>query len=150
LSGKVNEEHSSPEPDFENLGQLLEDADRRKEERFKKTGGRFSLIVSIPILLLFAWAGIFLIQYNIENPSVSAPAKPLAPAPVSPSTPLTSEQKEMAQYDMFRDEKDRVVKTNILGLEKTSDKLIDKDDIHFAMELLNFMHRPPDPPADKH
>lgn len=147
----MNHQESSPESNAEDLQQLLEEADRRKEVHIKKVGGRFTLIVCIPILLLFAWAGIFLIQYNIEKPTrETAPAKPLALMPGSPSTPLTDEQREMAQYDMFRDEKDRVVKTNLLGLEKTSDKLIDKDDIHFAMELLNFMHRPANPPPAKH
>lgn len=120
---------------------MLEEAERRKEERIKKVGGRFTLITTIPILLLFAWAGIFLIRYDAGSPSAEASpsATPLSPPP---SAPLTNEQKEMAQYDMFRDEKDRVVKTNLLGLEKTSGKMIDQGDIHFAMELLNFMRSP--------
>ena len=129
---------------------MLEEAERRKEARIKKVGGRVSLAVTIPILLLFLWAGIFLIQYNIKNPPEErAPEKPPTNAPVSANAPLTEEQVYMAQYDMFRDEKDRVVKTNALGLETTSDKMIDRDDIHFAMELLNFMHRPADPPPAK-
>lgn len=147
----MHEQESSPGTVGENLEQLLEDSERRKEAQIKKVSGRFTLIIGIPILLLVLWAGIFLIQYNIKNPpGEPAPPKPLATAPVSPSAPLTDEQMEMAQYDMFRDEKDKVVKTNILGLKKTSDKLVDKEDIHFAMELLNFMHRPDNPPPAKH
>ncbi len=147
----MNKEPSSPNTQSEDLEQLLDEAERRKEMQNKKVGGRLTLIVVIPILILFAWAGIFLIQYNIENPEVSAPAQAAAvPTPISPGAPLTDEQKDMAQYDMFRDEKDKVVKTNMLGLEKTSDKIVDKEDIHFAMELLNFMHRPANPPPAQH
>lgn len=68
---------------------MLEEAELRKGHQIKKIGGRFTLIVGIPILLLFAWAGIFLFQYNIENPEVSAPAKPLVLVPASPSAQLT-------------------------------------------------------------
>lgn len=137
----MEKQEPSAEPVLESLQQLLEEAELRKEAQIRKTGGRFSLAVGIPILLLFAWAGIFLIRYNLENPTPKdAPAKPAA---LAPATPLTDEQKDMAQFDMFKDEKDRVVKTNALGLEKTSDKMIDKEDIHFAMELLNFMQSPP-------
>lgn len=135
----MEKQDSSTEPDLENLQQMLEEAELRKDAQIRKTGGRFTLAVGIPILILLAWAGVFLIRYNMENPpGEDAPA-------LSPPTPasLTDEQKDMAQFDMFRDEKDRVVKTNALGLEKTSDKMIDKEDIHFAMELLNFMQSPP-------
>lgn len=121
--------------------------------QISRLGGRVTLAIGIPIILLFVWAGIFLIQYRIENPPEApapASAETSAPPPVSPPLPLTAEQAEMAQYDMFMDEKDRVVKTNVLGLEKSSDKLIDKEDIHFAMELLNFMHRPSDSKHEKH
>lgn len=129
----------------------MEEAERRKEMQISRLGGRVTLAIGIPIILLFIWAGIFLIQYRIENPpEVRAPAETTAPPPGSPPLPLTAEQAEMAQYDMFKDEKDRVVKTNVLGLEKSSDKLIDKEDIHFAMELLNFMHRPSDSKQEKH
>jgi hypothetical protein len=147
----VNEELESAELDIDSLREMLEEAELRKDARIKKLGGRVGLAITIPILLLFLWAGIFLIRYNIENPpGERAPEKPPANTPVSATTPLTDEQKDMAQYDLFRDEKDRVVKTNALGLETTSDKLIDKEDIHFAMELLNFMHRPADPPPAEH
>ena len=144
----MEKQDSSAEPELETLQQMLEEAELRKEAQIRKTGGRFSLAVGIPILILFAWAGVFLIRYNMENPpGDDAPAKPAAQAPPAPAA-LTDEQKDMAQFDMFRDEKDRVVKTNALGLEKTSDKMIDKEDIHFAMELLNFMQGPP-PPTPK-
>lgn len=144
----MSESEPSPEPDVETLRQLLEESELRKDARNKRIGGRFTLIVTVPILLLFAWAGIFLLQYDDSSPI--GEKDPAVITPGSSAAPLTDEQKEMAQYDMFRDEKDRVVKTNALGLEKTSDKIVDKEDIRFAMELLNFMHSPPDTPQEKH
>ena len=140
----MEKQDSSAEPELETLQQMLEEAELRKDAQIRKVGGRFSLAVGIPILALFAWGGIFLIRYNMENPPANDAPAQTPPTPAS----LTDEQKDMAQFDMFRDEKDRVVKTNALGLEKTSDKMIDKEDIHFAMELLNFMQGPP-PPTPK-
>lgn len=147
----VKQQVSSSGEEEENLQELLDEAERRKNMQIKRLGGRVSMIVCIPIILLFGWAGIFLIQYNMENPPEATPAPKIAvTAPGAAKIPLTDEQVDMAQYDMFRDEKDRVIKTNILGLEKSSDKMIDKDDIHFAMELLNFMQPPNHSKTENH
>ncbi len=147
----MKQQASSSGEEEENLQELLDEAERRKDTEIKRLGGRVSMVVCIPIFLLFGWAGIFLIQYRIENPPEAIPAPKIAlTAPGATKIPLTDEQVEMAQYDMFKDEKDRVIKTNILGLEKTSDKMIDKDDIHFAMELLNFMQPPQHSKTENH
>ncbi len=132
---------SQPE---ENLHELLEAAERRKITEIKQTSKNFSLIVGVPIVLLIAWASIFLLTYE-QGPVKKAEA----PTPPAITNELTAEQTDNAKYDMFRNEKDRVVKTNALGLEETSGKLVDKEDIHFAMELLNFMKAPENEKQDK-
>ena len=124
---------SGNQPRGENVQDLVDAAERRREAEIKRVGGKFTLVVGIPIALLVLWAAVFLTTYD------PGPSTPAEPAPLATTGELTPEQKDMAQYDMFLDEKDRVVKTNVLGLEKTSGQLIDKEDIHFAMELLNFM-----------
>jgi hypothetical protein len=131
-----NKIHGSSEPE-DDLHELLEAAERRKSTEIKQTGNLFSLIVGIPIAILMLWAAIFLLTYD-QGPvkTTEAPTQPL------PTTELTAEQQENAQYDMFRDEKDRVVKTNVLGLKETSGQFIDKEDIRFAVELLNFSKAP--------
>ena len=43
---------------------------------------------------------------------------------------------------MTPDGKKHDVKTNIFGLKETSGKIVDKEDIHFAMELLNYVKTP--------
>lgn len=121
---------------------MLEEADRRKAAGMKQAGGKFTLVVAIVAGSLALWAAVFLIRHESENPS-EAPPEPTVAAPGQGIAPLTDEEKEMAQYDMFRPNGQRIVKT--IEEAKESGRIIDKDDIHFAIELLNFMHRPADP-----
>lgn len=73
-------------------------------------------------------------------------------SPTKTTTPesLASQLSPKETQDPFMplDGKERVEKTNFLGLKETSGKIVDKDDIFFAMELMNFVN-PPER-ADKH
>ncbi|MFD2257333.1 hypothetical protein ACFSSA_11660 [Luteolibacter algae] len=118
------------------LSELLQEAELRKQRKLKETGSRVGWVIGIPVILLFLWASIFLLTY--ENPTLPEIERVKASQPVS--TELTSEQKDMAQYDLFRDEKERVIKNP--GIDPEAGKMIKQEDIRFAVELLNFM-RPP-------
>lgn len=132
-------ERKAPQPE-ESLHELLEAAENRKSEELKQKSKWFSLVVYVPVVALLLWAAIFLITYD------KAPATANAAESTSELTPKPS---GVPQFDIFRDEEDRAVKTNALGLKKTSGKLIDKGDIQFAIELLNFGRVPPDSPKDE-
>ena len=135
-----NEIHGATEPE-EDLHELLEAAERRKAAEMRRNAKSFRLIVGIPAGILLLWAAIFLITYDQGSQQAANDSDPATPAPTPAQR--TTEQQLDAPHDMFRDPKDREVKTNILGLQETSGKLVDKEDIRFTMELMNFMQAPP-------
>jgi hypothetical protein len=130
---------SSPEED---LRELLEASEKRKTTNIKRTAKSFSLIVGIPIAILVLWAALFLITYK-PGPETSTQTE----IPATLASQLSPKEPQNPNSDMIQDEKNHVVKTNILGLKETSGKLVDKEDIHFAMELLNFVRT--SEPAEK-
>ncbi len=132
----MKSENEIPEPSQpeENLHELLAAAEIRKSTEIHKTGKNFSFVVGIPIAILVMWAAIFLLTYK-PGPSTS----PKTEIPATLASQLSPKEHQNPNSDMTQDGKDHVVKTNILGLKETSGKLVDKEDIHFAMELLNYL-----------
>ena len=115
----------------ESLQEILEAAERRREAEWKAKGRKTTLIVGIPLAALILWAVVFLIQYRIANPPV-AETKPVVAAKPVPA----EDQKDMAQFDSFRPNSERVVKQPEPA--PGSGKIVDKGDIEFAVRLLNF------------
>ena len=126
----------------ESLREILEAAEARREAEWKAKGRKTTLIVEIPLAALILWAVIFLIQYRVANPPV-VEIKPVTTVPVQ-----AGDRENMAQFDSFRPNSDRVVKQPEPA--PGSGQIIDQQDIHFAMELLNYLQPPVDAKPEKH
>lgn len=130
----------------ESLRDLLEAAERRKADEWNNKGRKVTLVILIPTAALILWAAVFLIQYQTDHPAVETPTKVVAPP-----TPARSEPKaDIAQYDSFLPKGLRVIKP--AETHQDGGEIIDKGDIRFAMELLNYVQPPakPEPkPIDK-
>jgi len=74
---------SGKQPSGENVQDLVDAAERRREAEIKGVGGKFTIIVGIPIALLILWAAVFLIT---NDPGPSTPAEP---APLATTGELT-------------------------------------------------------------
>lgn len=116
----------------EDLGALLEEAERRREEEWKVKGRKTTFIVGIPIAALVLWAVVFLIHYRMTNPPLVETKPVVAAAPVLP----VEDKKDMEQFDSFRPNSQKVVKHPEPAAP--SGQIVDKGDIDFAMRLLNF------------
>ena len=122
------------------LGEILEESERRKEAEWKEKGRKTTLIVGIPMIVLILWAVVFLLKYQPANPPV------VKNVPVAKQAAPT--EAEDPQFDAFRPKALRVGKQEG-GAEKPSGPIIDKGDIEFAMQLLNYV-QPPAKPEPKH
>ena len=125
----------------ESLREILEAAERRREAEWKAKGRTTTFIVGIPLAALILWAVVFLIQYRMANPPVVETKPAVVAVPVQAEDP-----ENMAQFDSFRPNSERVVKQPEPA--PGSGQIIDQQDIHFAMELLNYV-RPPAKPEPK-
>ncbi len=123
----------------ESLRELLEAAERRKADEWSNKGRKVTLVILIPTAALILWAAIFLIQYQADPPTVETPPK----VAVAPTLLPVEVPKDTAQYDAFLPKALRVVKP--AETPKTSGEIIDKGDIRFAMELLNYVQPPAKP-----
>ena len=126
----------------EELRELLDESDRRKEEEIRSKGRIVSLVMGIPLLAIITWAVVFLATYRWND----KPADEVEAAPVAP-TQSAREQQEMGEYDSFRPAAQRV--NPPAETPGPSGKVIDKGDIDFAIQLLNFSHAS-DPKPGKH
>jgi hypothetical protein len=144
LSAKVNHLITPPGSEEENLREILDEAERRKAAEIKQAGGKFTLIVGVCVGSLTLWAAMFLIRYEVLKP----PQPPPETIMTVPRGALADEERDIAQYDMFRPNEQRIMKSPVDSEEKG--QIIGKEDIHFAMELLNFMHRPAEPKPAGH
>ena len=107
------------------LRAILEEAERRKETQLKSTGRKITMIIGIPLALLGVWAGLVLLQHRNGAGTRSAGSEPSdAPAPLAAETP----DPEVSAFLPKAGGGDRGI--------------VDKADIEFAMELLNYV-RPP-------
>lgn len=118
------------------LHAVLDEAERRKASELHRTGRTASLIICVPVLLFFVWAGVFLIHHH------STAAEPRTAIPVVPTKaePQAQDPKEMAGLKEFL--------PPALGGQKPAKNtpnagvVVNHEDIRFAMELLNYC-RPP-------
>ncbi len=117
------------------LRDVLEAAERRKEEDLRSKSRTVSIIVLVPLLILGGWAAIFLI-----NQQTDAPPVPEKPAAATQPEPLHEANRETdATLDTFRPEFLRANQPAKPGQQpKPAGKTVDQDDIRFAVELLNF------------
>ena len=83
----------------DDLRAVLEEAERRKESEWKRTGRFASLMIWVPVLLLLAWAGVFLVQYP-SGEDQNAAVKPVVVV-AGVATPATQDPKEMAELNAF-------------------------------------------------
>ena len=126
---------------------LLEAAERRKEEDRKSKSHTLTLVLGIPTFLLIASAVGFLITY--QPPADKTPEV----QQVSPTPEELAQRKDREEFDPFLPKSQRVnppAKTT--QPESGEHKVIDKGDIDFAMQLLNFSQGPATPkpkPAEK-
>ena len=128
----------------ESLRELLEAAEQRKADEWSNKGKKVTLVICIPIAALILWAAIFLIQYRADTTTVQTPPKVVAaPMPTTAEAP-----KDIAQYDAFLPKGLRVNKP--AEAHKDSGEIIDKGDIRFAMELLNYVQPPAKPEPKPH
>jgi len=74
---------SGNQPRGENVQDPVDAAKRRREAEIKRVGGKFTLVVGIPIALLVLWAAIHLITYD------PGPSTPAEPAPLATTGELT-------------------------------------------------------------
>ena len=113
------------------LHAVLDEAERRKEAELSRTGRKASLVIYVPVLLLFVWAGVFLLRYHAADDQVQ---------PLEPVSAQAPDPNEMTGMDAF-------LPKSISGMAPSSgkpvaSKLITQEDISFATELLNYC-RPP-------
>lgn len=123
--------NSSSEPSEDRLRDLLESAEQRNADEWRHKGRKVSWVILPPVAAAIIWACGFLIQYD------ATPPKPQNPPTAEVVTELTNDQKDMAQFDAFRPNVARVVKTTEPAAR--SGKIIDQGDVDFAMQLLNFV-----------
>jgi hypothetical protein len=132
-----NERPGSSEPE-EDLHELLAAAEKRKSTEIEHHAKSFKLIIGIPVGLLLIAFAIFMLT---EEP---APVKSADENPTNAAiaAQINNKREEKTQFDQLIDGENQTQKTNVLGLKEDSGHGIDKKDIHFAMELLNFMQSP--------
>ncbi len=135
---------ASSEPSEDELREILDAAERRKDAEWSQKGRKISLIVLIPSAAAILWAVCFLIQYKANE-------KPEEIKPAGPTAEEVDAQKDMEQFDVFKPEFQRVGNSGKPAeVKKPEWKMVDKGDIHFAMELLNYLQPPVDAKPEKH
>ena len=128
------------------LHALLADAERRKETERKSKSHTLTLVLAIPSFAFLAWAAGFLLLYK-------PPHKPKEYQPVSAAQTAQelAERQDAAEFDSFKPKSQRRNPPKESDQPaKGSGNLVDKSDIEFAMQLLNFVQSPPKPkPPEK-
>ena len=122
----------------DDLRAVLEEAERRKESEWKRTGRFASLMIWVPVLLLLAWAGVFLVQYP-SGEDQNAAVKPVVVV-AGVATPATQDPKEMAELNAFLPPALRGGKA--AKKPPSAGPVVNQEDIRFAMELLNYCRLP--------
>lgn len=123
---------------------MLEDAERRREAELKGNSRTFLIFIALPVIaLLLGAAGLSIWYQAAARPVVVLPAPK---RPVEASRPPVVELKSTADLDFFRPKAMRVENPDQPEESpKQGWQMVDKGDISFAMQLLNFLQ----PPAKK-
>lgn len=130
------------EPPEENLRSLLLEAERRNKAAYQGKSRALTIVFWVPVISILAWAAHV---YRENQRNISSPQAKLI---VSLQTP---EPTDTSEFDNFRPEAVRVGNmAPHAPAAKQTGQLIDKEDIDFAMQLLNFMQAPArqEPKAD--
>ncbi len=119
---------------------LLADAEHRKETDRKSKSRMLTWVLAIPTVILIAWVAGFLIIY--QPPADKTPET----QQVSPTPEELTQRKDREEFDPFLPNAQRVnPPAKSPQPEPGGQKIIDKGDIDFAMQLLNFSHGPAAP-----
>ena len=122
-------------PTEEELREMLAASERRVEEDFKGKRKVATLLLIVPALIFAVWIAVFLISYDAGHPppkemiSLGAP-----PLPVNNANPDAD-----PDVDRFLPARLRSSQ-NGKPAPQPAGKTIDKSDIEFATQLLNFSH----------
>lgn len=122
---------------------MLEASERRRKAEQGRNSRIFSAILIIPAIAVLSWAAWFFVHYEANE-------KPVAIEPIkSPATVVDAQV--IADLDQFRPES---MRSGTPGqpslLPKEGGQLVDKEDIAFAMQLLNFVQPPAKKDEKKH
>lgn len=131
-----NASSESKEVSEDELHQLLEEAELRRAVELSRMGRKVTLIIGIPLALILAWAGIFLMQYHAEQESAAANS-------VIPVRQAESVGEGRGEFDAFLPDAMRGEKP--AQAAPSDGKMVSKEDISFAMDLLNFGSAPKKP-----
>jgi len=135
----VSEEPLPPrksEPTERELRAMLEGREKEIAARLHGQGKIVSKVLPIVVLSFFAWAAYVYVTSEHDAAQAQETAPPAAPLPAIPTTGVTPMEwpTEAGQAPPAQPANDP---NNILTT-KTSNKL-EHSDMHFAMELMNFM-----------
>ncbi|MEO7097876.1 MAG: hypothetical protein ABI162_00840 [Luteolibacter sp.] len=135
----MEKHRSGIEPSDDELREMLDAAERRKEADWSQKGRKISWIVLVPTGAAILWAVCFLIQYKANE----KPEEIKQPVVLAPTAAETDAQNDMAPFDLFKPESQHVGNTGKSAEpQKPEWKMVDKGDIEFAMQLLNFVQPP--------
>jgi len=121
-------------PPEQDLRSLLLEAEHRNEAAYRGKSRALTLVFSIPIISVLIWA-TYVYRENQRNFSSPQVKRSILPESLG--------QTDTSELDSFRPEAMRVGNQKPHApVARPSGQLIDKEDIDFAMQLLNFMQAP--------
>lgn len=134
----------SAEPSEDELRRMLEAAERRRDVELSRNNRTITTILTVPTFAALVWAAWFLVQYQANE-------KPMAIKPVKSTPAAVVKSKDIEDLDRFRPENMRAGTPGQPSLlPKEGGQLVDKEDIAFAMQLLNFVQPPARKDEKKH
>ena len=123
-------------PSEEELRALLADSERRVEEDFKSKRNVATMLLIVPALIFAAWIAFFLISYEESNPPPKE--KISLGAPAVPKVNLNPDgDPDLGHFLPSQ------------APTQPTGKTLDKSDIEFATQLLNFSHADAPQPKKK-
>lgn len=126
--------HAS-EPSECELREMLEEVDRRKAAELQRKSRVMPFVVGIPMIAFIVWGA----SVYLENRSAPAPVASKSPESASVPSPV-DDCRDIAELDHFRP-KEKNPLQSAQNLQEAG-KLVDKGDIEFAMQLLNYCRSP--------
>jgi hypothetical protein len=116
---------------------MLEETERRKEAELRGKSRVMSFVIGIPTLAFVVWgAGVYL-----ENRSAPPPVASKAPASVAVPAQV-DDCRDIAELDHFRPKAMQAGSPTSPTQNPNEFKMVDRDDIEFAMQLMNYCQSP--------
>jgi cytoskeletal protein RodZ len=140
VSPEIPNETSEPAGLTEDeMREILDAAERRKDAEWKSKSRVVSRLIIIPTLILVVWAAVFLIRY--QPTESSAPPKTASPAASAESELLGKE--DLAVFEAFRPkDPSKTPAENPTskppGSITIGGKTLEKSDVEFISQLLHF------------